>query len=110
MNNDIYIKGTRYRIKIEKPNQEYLGETDTKKRTITITTENDKKEIEKTIIHELLHAYFYECGLRAYSSNEILIEYLDSIFKDIMKKTKQVNKIFDQLKNKARGVKYGRNI
>ena len=110
MNNEIYVKGTRYKIKVAKPNGQFLGETDFKKRTITITTQNEGKEITKTIVHELLHAYMYECGLPRYASDEMLIEYLESIFKDITKKTNQASKIFNQLANKAKGVKYGRDI
>lgn len=108
MKNKVNIKGTDYKIIAEKPNRDYLGVTNYKKKTIKITTYNEGEEIKKTIIHELLHAYMHECGLIQYESDETIILFLENIFTDLAKKANQATKIFNQLVTKDKGAKNGR--
>lgn len=67
---DITIKGQKYKVFKAPNNKDYYGQTNTEKRTIEITQER----IEETIAHELLHSYFFECGLYQYEGDELLHE------------------------------------
>ena len=43
---------------------EQAGITDRDRLTISISTNTAKQNLEETFVHELLHAMFYEAGLR----------------------------------------------
>lgn len=97
MTNCIYVKGTRYRIKLIKESNEFEGQSDYQKRLITIVKNDNNNELKRAIIHELLHVFFYECGLPFYKNDETLVYFLESISKDLHKKT---NQVFKFLKSK----------
>lgn len=71
----------------------YLGETDIIKKTIIIN-ESDNNNISEAIFHELLHAYFYECGLVDYYKDENLIYWLTFMVEKIVK---QANDTFTDI-------------
>lgn len=98
MNNYVYVKGTRYRIKLVDSNNYFYGETDFGKRVIYISKNQDTNTLIDTISHELIHVYFYECGLPYYGDSETLVTFLGSIFQDLSKKVVQVQKYY---KNKV---------
>lgn len=79
----IIIKGVKYNINFYSDVRSYVGMTDTKKKEIIIFINQNEIDFFKTIIHELLHAYFYECGLCRFSDDEQLIEWLEFTFLDI---------------------------
>ena len=87
---EILIKGSKYKIKLIEQNRFVAGETDFLTKTITIVKDNNSEELKMTIIHELLHAYMYECGLKSYCNDETLIIFIKSIFKDLNKNYKNI--------------------
>lgn len=101
----IYVKGTKYQIKFEKDQNFYLGETDFENKVIKIVKNEDNKELKQTIIHELLHAYFGECGLVEYRRDETLINFLDSIMLELMEKAEKIEKLYKIFNPERKGGK-----
>ena len=62
---------------------EYFGYTDCDKKYILIDCNLEYKKLVEVLTHELLHAYFFECGLECYSSDETLIRCLGCWFLNI---------------------------
>ena len=91
------IKGTTYRVNFYK-NYGVAGETNTRDKVISI--ENDKNSVEqwKTILHELIHAFLYECGLLELSHNETLAYWLENNILQIIELADKIHK--KHLKNK----------
>ena len=87
---EILIKGSKYKVKEIEQNCFVSGETDFLTKTITIVKDNNIEEAKMTIVHELLHAYFHECGLKSYCNDETLIVFIESIFKDLNKNYKNI--------------------
>lgn len=92
------IKGQEYKITFFKDSRGFAGLTKTDEKEILIELNPDDKEIQKTIIHELLHAYFYECGLIGYCGDETLVGFLENIYPDL---TKSAMEIFEKAKGGA---------
>lgn len=46
-------------------------------KVIVINSELCSEEQTATLRHELLHAFFHECGLERYCNDELLIEFLE---------------------------------
>lgn len=80
---NIKIKGQPYTICYVKNLYGSLGLTDTENKFIYVQKIEDIEELQRTIIHELIHAYFYECGLLEYSQSETLAYWFESHFKII---------------------------
>lgn len=80
----IEIKGTFYTLNFFEGERDYLGRTDLTNKEILICVSQDNLDIAKTIFHELMHAYFYECGLRDFADNEILVTFLGETFLDVI--------------------------
>lgn len=81
---NLQIKGTTYKVQLYK-NFGYSGETNIKEKTISIEADEDLEELRRTIMHELLHAYFFECGLNCFCNNETLISWLEKHIDEICK-------------------------
>lgn len=84
----IYVLGTMYNISyVDKMDNDHVGETDFKKKTITILND-PTQDIDTVIKHEIMHAFFYEAGLLDYAKDELLMDFLAVQFwkiKDLMK-------------------------
>lgn len=52
-----------------------LGITDKVNKEIIINISNDTNYL-RTLLHELMHAYFWECGLSDYCCDETLVDWL----------------------------------
>lgn len=82
------IFGINYKIKYLKKQNEYmeginaLGYCDFNKKEIYIL---DTKNKELTLLHELIHAHFYESGNETYACDEQLVEVTTNIFNRIKK-------------------------
>lgn len=88
----IYIKGRQYVLiaKNEIDNGNTLGEINYSTRQINISKDN--YQIDHTIFHELLHGFFHECGMREWSNNEALINWIAHNITDIMD-------VYDEIKH-----------
>lgn len=87
----VNIKGVDYEIKVIEKNDFIDGQIDYTNHILNIV-KTTKENTKRTIIHELLHAYFHECGLPHYD-DEILIYFLDYIFLDLEEKLQAIIKI-----------------
>lgn len=85
INKAIKIKGVPYFVEFVEDLHGCLGLTDGKAKHIIIENNGDLKEIKKTIVHELFHAFFNECGLIEYSNNELLVNWLEQHYFEIQK-------------------------
>ena len=89
----IIIKGCPYKIIFFDEDCDYLGLTSTRNKTIRIHNGLVKRDLERIILHELLHAYFFECGLQEYCADETLVNYFDSIYHDLSQNLNNVVKM-----------------
>ena len=86
----IKIKGVPYSVKFREKvfhpetDEVLSGYCDYTNKKIIISSDYDINFIERVVFHELLHAYFAECGLYKYEWDEILIHFLDYHIKDIL--------------------------
>jgi len=82
----IEVFGTKYTLSVvDQPDEHmyeggYSGYVDMNEKKIIIMNRDDSKRI---LIHELIHAHLYECGLRATSNDEQLVETLTEIYERI---------------------------
>ncbi len=93
------IKGVDYRVRpvdLIDNDSKILGQTNHSDKTILIR-ESEKCSVD-TVVHELLHAYFYECALSCYNNDENLISWLDFHFEELVDKVVSVLKYFKNLK------------
>ncbi len=97
-NEFVQIKGASYKIQLVDNLYGNLGMTDTKNKVIYIEKEKDKNELEKTILHELLHANLYECGLPIWCNDENLISWLENNFLDIFDQFLKISYEFEEIK------------
>lgn len=95
MTKTIYIKGQPYKVTKVKTLYTAQGATNLKDKSIYIAENEEKEEFFKTLIHELIHAYLYECGLVQYSDNEILVHWLDTHFLPIYNKAFDLYEMFE---------------
>lgn len=59
--------------------------------TIVILTDNEQKsDVERIKLHELIHAYFKESGLSEYSHDETLVEWIAMQFFKILETYEQI--------------------
>lgn len=90
----IDVLGTKYKIIFadEKTNNELIdsnGYVDIIKKEIVLDKTN--KRLRKTIIHELVHAFFYESGIEKYFNDELLVNWISLQFDKILNVVEQVN-------------------
>lgn len=75
------IMGTTYKIKVINDKNDFLtfeGLMRPKEKDILLLDKYEHiEDLKKTLLHELLHAYFHECALTCYSNDEILISWLE---------------------------------
>jgi len=89
----INIKGQEYQVEFKDYLPNCCGLSDSAKKEIFIENNSNSEELKKRIVHELLHAYFYECGLNVYNSDETLINWIDHHFLELNDK---LNKIIEE--------------
>lgn len=81
--NSLYIKGRKYKLKVMSiidNDETIVGRCYKKDHVIKIVKDESMEESLKTLIHELLHAYIYECGLYTDSNDEDLVRYFELNF------------------------------
>ena len=96
--NEITIKGKNYFVEFFKDNRSYVGESDITNNIIKVDKTLNNLDLQKCIFHELLHVYFYECGLIEFSENELLITFLDSIYFDLLASIENILNFFKEAK------------
>ena len=79
----VNVFGTLYKVFLFDYECEYIGLTDKKEKRIYIDCRLKDEILTDTLTHELLHAYFYECGLESYSNDETLVGCLGRWFLSI---------------------------
>lgn len=102
------IKGSEYTIvycSLINNNSNYYGLTSVKDKQIAIADFGDIDEQQNTVLHELMHAVFYECGQTKLSDDENLIEFFEQVFKYIYQKFSVICKKFkiEQPQNNKKG-------
>lgn len=100
----IEIKGKPYKVVLKDDtfisgDNAVWGCIDYNKKEISITTK-EEKETPKTVLHELIHGYLYECGLTVYAHDETLVEWFARHFEDISKSAIEIVSHIE--KNKAK--------
>lgn len=86
----VNILGKQYKICLFDYDCHYLGLTDTKEKTILIARNIDKEKFDSVFIHELTHAYLFECGLDNYCQDEILVNWLNRFIPKIYKLSEEI--------------------
>ena len=76
-----------------------LGTTDRVEKEITINISNDTDYLS-TLLHELIHAYFWECGLGDYYRDETLVDWLAMQLPQISDTYNQCKRLIDKQKKK----------
>ena len=73
---NLKILGADYNISlVENLSDNNAGETDFVEKTIRIVNDKDE-DLEQILRHEIMHAFFYECGLMKYAEDEVLVDFL----------------------------------
>lgn len=81
----IKIKGKTYKIQFVDCLDLCCGLTNVETKTISIDNNLEKGTTFEAIVHELIHAYFYECGLDEYFNDEKLVTFIARHFFDVNK-------------------------
>ena len=92
-----FIKGKTYFLKFFEENKPFYGLSNFDTHTIEIFKNLNDFEAKKVIFHELLHTYFFESGLISFSTNELLIEFLESIYFDINQNVEEIFKLLKKV-------------
>ena len=96
-NNKENIKGRNYEVKIvdeiDENDASIVGQTNITYKQIFIKDRQIIEEKLNTIIHELLHANFYECGLYDAFGDEDIIRFFEIQFLSILKQFLKIVKI-----------------
>lgn len=84
----VKIKGENYNIKlVSKIDSDdvnrVVGQCKKVDKKILLTKDDDMRYTAETIIHELMHAFLYECGLVKESSDEEMVDWFERQFIDI---------------------------
>lgn len=85
----VNIKGTNYNVAFKNHIADcadgvILGRTNHDYYSIEIKNNRTFYDTCKTIVHELLHAYFYQCGLFSQCDDEDLVKWIESQYFDIL--------------------------
>lgn len=88
------IKGEPYRVtvcdKVERNGELCAGVCDVEAKELLYDKGLGEHDIGRVIRHELIHAWFYECGLTEYYSNETLVDWIASQMSRIEETAKAV--------------------
>lgn len=90
--NKITIKGQLYKVKFIDCDDLFNGLTKIDTKTIIIDNNLNNETLFETVIHELIHAYFFECGLDEYCADEKLVTFLARHFFDLEKSFENIFK------------------
>ena len=98
------IKGQPYKLVFKNEcfmvdNDVCLGLTNKYSKEITINVSEDT-DYKRTMLHELMHAYFWESGLSSYCSDETLVDWLALQLPQISNTYNQCLMLIDRQKNK----------
>lgn len=102
------IKGCNYKIYVTSADNQNLNFTasamiqcDSKQLDIILPI--DSEDLLKTTLHELVHGYLYECGLKEWCCNEILVDWFANHIEQIYKSAVNLNdSIIKHTKQKAK--------
>lgn len=95
---EITIKGTKYKIKFVNKAFEFnntLADATCDAVNKVITINKNCRDLKQVIRHELVHAYFNECNLPCYSTDETLVDWIAYIIPDIEKSLKEFKEIIN---------------
>lgn len=88
------IKGEPYRVtvcdKVERGGELCAGVCDVETKELLYDRNLGEHDIGRVIRHELIHAWFYECGLIEYYGNETLVDWIASQISRIEETAKAV--------------------
>lgn len=96
---ELIINGIHYRIEMEpvidlEANGTVMGQTDYPSTSIQLLKSLSKERKEQTLIHEALHAIFYEAGYGDH--DEEMINHLTPVFYQFVKQN-NLDKLFDEV-------------
>jgi hypothetical protein len=95
------ILGTEYEYSeaTEKDDSELIdisGYTDHQEKKVTVSSEIESEYMKQKIArHEIIHAYLHECGLDKYNSDEIIVDWMASMFPKLLRSFQHVFAIED---------------
>lgn len=91
---NVDIKGEPYRVtvcdKVERSGELCAGVCDVETKELLYDRNLGEHDIGRVIRHELVHAWFYECGLTEYYANETLVDWIASQMSRIEETAKAV--------------------
>lgn len=91
---NVDIKGESYKVtvcdKVERNGELCAGVCDVETKELLYAKSLGEHDIGRVIRHELVHAWFYECGLTEYYSNETLVDWMASQMSKIEETAKAV--------------------
>lgn len=98
----VNIKGVDYKIELKEilvSDDSAVGITIPLEKTIGLKL--NQKDIDSTLLHELIHAYFYECGLIEQYRDESLTYWLEYNIPQIMKTYQEIltNRRYKKINN-----------
>ena len=107
MDNTVDILGTKYEVleltTEDQPVKLEDIELDSKKISIRTGYEDDPENVEnlieykkKILRHELIHAFFHECGLRDYCEDEVLVDFIAAQFHKLQPIIYEAEKLIDK--------------
>lgn len=81
---EVDILGTRYKFIVVKDEDFPIsrdggdgGVTKFEEKEIIVNKDTDcLNDLNRIVRHEIIHAFLYECGLREYTDNELLVDFL----------------------------------
>lgn len=97
-NNKVNIKGRNYEIikvdgELTNNGEKCAGVSDALHKKIYIKNRENTEDMLQTIIHELIHSNFYECGLFDAWSDEDMPRYFEVQFLPILKQFLKIVKV-----------------
>lgn len=109
MNKNINIRGRKYSIQVTDiiDNEiKYAGLCDPINKIIYIKLGETIEETLNTLIHELVHAFLFECGLKQQAKDETINDYIEAQFLHFLKSfIDSIKIIFPQKKYEANKIK-----
>lgn len=111
MDNIIDILGTKYEVlelttedqPVKLEDKDGYTELYSKKIIIRTGYEDDPENVEnlieykkKILRHELIHAFFHECGLRDYCEDEVLVDFIAAQFHKLQPIIYKAEKLIDK--------------
>ena len=98
----VKIHNRKYKIEYETfENETLLGETNNKSAIIRLSNKIDNQLLYSTIVHELVHAYLFECGIYDDNyTNENVCNFFGAYGKKIIETAEMVYNAFKGNKHK----------